>query len=119
MTMSVLMMPMLVSAQATGGSGDFGKLGNIFKSFTGFINDVLIPLIFALAVVVFFYGVFKYMILGGGDEGSRDEGKKLMLWAIVGFVVMVSLYGIIGLVSSSLGIDTTGDAVKLPSVLER
>ncbi len=101
-----MLTPLIALAQATSGSGNFGGLGNIFRSATLFINSTLIPLVFALALLVFFYGIFKYFILGGGDEGSRAEGRQLMLWAIIGFVVMASIYGIIAIVSGGLGINS-------------
>ncbi len=109
--------PMIALAQATSGSGDFGGVGGIFRSATVFINTTLIPLVFALALLVFFYGIFKYFILGGGDSDSRAEGRQLMLWAIIGFVVMASLYGIIGLVQNGLGIGG-GNPPVLPTAPE-
>lgn len=107
--------PLIALAQAANGGGDFGRLGNIFTSATAFINNTLIPLVFALALLVFFYGIFKYFILGGGDESSRAEGRQLMLWAIIGFVVMASLYGIITLIQTGLGLGNNSVAPTLPS----
>lgn len=70
----------------------------------GFINNTLVPLIFAIAFLVFLWGVFNYFIWGGGDETKREEGKKLMLYAIIGFLLMVSIWGIVNLLSSGLGL---------------
>ena len=90
-----------------------GEIGELFEGVSGFVSDILIPLVFALALLMFFYGVFKFLILGGGDEGSRAEGRQLMLWALVAFVVMVSLWGIVNLISGGLGIDDE-NSVTLP-----
>ena len=68
-----------------------------------FINGVLVPFIFAIAFLVFVWGIFKYFILGGGEQASRDEGKQFMLYGIAGFVIMVSVWGIVNLLSSGLG----------------
>lgn len=109
--------PLIALAQADAGRGDFGRFGNVFKSLVLFINSTLIPLIFALAILMFFYGIFKFFILGGGDESSRAEGRQLMLWAVIGFVVMASLYGIIEIISGGLGISS--GTVQLPNVAPR
>lgn len=76
-------------------------LGNIVE----FINGVLVPLIFAIAFLVFIWGVFQYFIAGAGDEGKREDGKKLMLYGIIGFVVMVSVWGIVNLLAGGLGLN--------------
>jgi len=75
----------------------FASLTTFVGQISDFINTVLIPLIFAVALLVFIYGMFKYFILGGGNESSREEGKKLLLWAIIGFVLMVSIWGVVNL----------------------
>lgn len=74
-------------------------LGHILS----FINQALIPAIFVIAFLVFIWGVFKFFILGGSQQEKRDEGKKLVVWSIIGFVVMLSVWGIVNLVASSLG----------------
>lgn len=94
-------MPMLAMAQF-GGSDE---IGGFFENITSFINDVLIPLTFAIALLVFLYGVVKYFIWGGADPGSREEGTKLMLYSVAGFVLMVSIFGIVNLIAGGLGFD--------------
>ncbi len=97
------LLPVVVFAAA----GDYGTFAPI-TSFGGniviFINNTLVPLIFALAFVVFLWGIFKAFIFGGGDETKREEGKQLMLYSIIGFLVMVSLWGIVNLVSNGFGL---------------
>jgi hypothetical protein len=68
------------------------------------INTILVPLLIAIAFIVFLYGVFKYFILGGADEGSRTEGRSFILWGIIGFVVILSIWGIVNVVINTLGL---------------
>ena len=68
-----------------------------------FINNVeqyilnpIIGLMFAVAVVVFIYGVVEF-ILGFDNEDRKTAGKKHMIWGVIGMFVMVSAFGIINL----------------------
>lgn len=89
--------PAMVSAQGDIVNSD---LGQFFVDIQGFINDILIPLVFGVALLVFLYGVFKYFIASTDNPEAKQEGKKYMIYAIIGFVVMVSIWGIVNLLSS-------------------
>jgi hypothetical protein len=91
--------PLFALAQGT----EFGEISSFFGNILGFINNTLVPLVFAIAFLVFIYGVFQYFILGAGDEGKRETGRAYMLYGIIGFVVMVSIWGIVNLLSEGLG----------------
>lgn len=73
-----------------------------------FIDRFLVPLIFAIAFVVFLWGIYQYFILGGANEEKRKEGQKLAFAGIIGFVIMIAVWGIVGLLVNSLGFDTRG-----------
>lgn len=92
--------PMIILAQ----TADTGYFDDFGVQITGLIESVLIPLVFALALVAFFWGVFKTFILGGGDEEKQQEGKQLMIYAIIGFIGMVALWGIVQLFINVFGI---------------
>ena len=98
--------------------GPLKELGGTFDRILTFINDVLIPFVFALALLMFLYGVFKYFIVGGGDESKRQEGRQMMLYSIIGFVAMISIFGIVNIVAGGLGLDDN-DTIKTPEVLRR
>ena len=106
--MSVLV-PALALAQ-------FGEVSTFVGKVSQFINNTLIPLVFGIALLVFIWGIFQYFILGGGDESKREEGKELMLWAIIGFVVMVSIFGIVNMISSGLGFSGSDTIQNIPNV---
>ena len=89
-------------------SGDFGEVSTFIGKISSFINNTLIPLVFALALLIFLWGMFKFFIMGGGDAASREEGQQLMLWAIIGFVVMISVFGIVNMIANGLGFKDEG-----------
>lgn len=112
-SLSTLALPLLAFAQAP---ENFGGIGQYINQISSFINGVLIPLVFGIALLVFIWGIFQYFILGGADEGKREEGKELMIYAIAGFVVMVSIWGIVNLIASGLGFSGKDTIQNIPNV---
>ena len=80
---------------------------NLFAAALEILNDYVVPLIFGLAFLMFLYGVYRYFIAGGANEEKVQEGQKFVLWSVVGFVLMFSIWGIINLFINTLGFDTT------------
>lgn len=80
-------------------------LACVAGTFVNIINDVLVPLLFAVAFIVFLYGVAKAYIFSGGDEEARSNGHKYILWALIGFAVMVSVWGLVNIVTGTFGLD--------------
>jgi hypothetical protein len=98
----------------TGSTAGFSSLKDFFTNISTFINSTLVPFVFAIAFLVFIWGVFRYFIFGGGDETARKAGKDLMLYAIIGFLVMVSLWGIVNILANGLGLKGDIDTTILP-----
>ena len=86
---------------AKGGSG--GQVASFLDNVLGFIDKVLLPVILGLAFLMFVWGVFKFFILGGSDEEAQQKGKSLMLYAVAGFVLILSFYGIVSVITNGLG----------------
>ncbi len=101
-SLSFLSVPVVASAQQY-----FGQVDTFFTRIGGFIDNVLIPLIFTLALLMFIYGVFKYFFVQGDSDTARDTGRKYILWAILGFVLMVSIWGIVNVIATGLFGTTT------------
>ena len=78
----------------------------------GLINNIAVPVIFALAFIVFIWGVFTYFIAGGSDEEKRGKGRSLMLYGLLGFFVMVSVWGLVNILVGSATLDN--DQERLP-----
>jgi hypothetical protein len=100
-----LMLPMLASAQT------INSVQNLASFIITLINNVFVPVVFALAFLVFIWGVFKYLIQGASDEKSRGEGGKLILASIIGFFVMISVWGLVRILTGTFRFDST-DTVR-------
>lgn len=94
-----LLVPMFASAQAIRDVEDLGQ------KFIDLINGVAIPLLFAVSFLVFIYGVFKYFIAGGGSEEARSEGQKLILYGIIGFFLMVAVWGFVNILLNTFSLN--------------
>ena len=79
-----------------------GPLANTITQISALVNT-LIPLLLAIAVLLFLWGLVKF-IANIGDETARAAGKSLMIWGMIALFVMVSFWGIIGYVQESLGL---------------
>ena len=60
-----------------------------------------VPLLIGLAVVVFFWGLVKYLNAGMGDAKNIKEARDLMIWGIIAITVMVSVWGIVKVVQTT------------------
>jgi len=70
------------------------------------ILDIVVPLLIAIAVVIFLYGVVKYITAGGAEE-KRAEARNVMIYGIVGLFVMVAVWGLVNILISTFGLQTT------------
>ncbi len=70
------------------------------NSIVGLVDGAVIPLLYALAFIMFLIGMVRFFFMGG--EEARQKGKQFMLWAIIGFVVLFSVWGIVRLLLSVL-----------------
>jgi hypothetical protein len=80
---------------------------SIITTLIGFVNTTLVPVVFALAFVVFIWGVFQYFVAGAANEEKRETGKKFVAYGLIGFVLMLSVWGIVRIVTSTLKFDNS------------
>ena len=80
------------------------------------INNVLVPVLFAVAFMVFLWGAFDVFILGAQSEEIKEKGKNLMLWGLIGFFVMVSIWGLVNILTGTVSFgNNTGPSAGTPS----
>jgi Type IV secretion system pilin len=71
------------------------------------INNVIVPVLFALAFIVFLWGAFTTFILGATSDDAKDKGRNLMLWSLVGFFVMVSIWGLVNILTGTFDLSNS------------
>ena len=110
---SLLLLPVMASAQIVD-SGNAGPFEDLLINIVTFINDILIPFIIAIGFLVFVWGMFRYFIAGGANDEAKQSGKSLMIWATLGFVLIIVFWGVINLIASSTGLDK-GNIENIPT----
>lgn len=78
-------------------------LADLFNYATCIISTAVIPLLFALAMVMFIWGVIQYVI-NAQEEAKREKGRQFMIWGIIALAVMVSVWGLVGILRNTFGI---------------
>ncbi len=97
--------PAIAFAQTLGGI--LATIGNLIAAAT--------PIVVALALLYFFWGLATY-ILAAGEEEARAKGRSMMIWGIIALFVIVSVFGLITILQGTFGV-TGGGTTAIPSVL--
>ncbi len=86
---------MLSIVPTANAAGTVDVLGNpiMVKVIDNIINPIIL-LMFAIATVVFIYGVLQ-MVIKGNDPEARSTGQKSILYGLIGMFIMVSAWGIV------------------------
>ncbi|MBC7836948.1 hypothetical protein H7X87_04210 [Acetobacteraceae bacterium] len=120
---ATLVLPFVTFAQAeeasrawsgsTSSGPQLRPLAIFVANLTAIVNTA-IPLLIALALLTFFWGLVRYLWKAGGSKGE-GQSKNLMIWGLIALFVMVSVWGIINLAQGAFGI-TGNERVPLPCV---
>lgn len=76
------------------------------------IINLIVPIIGALLLIYFFYGIAQY-ISAGGDEEKRTAARNMMIYAVIGMFVAFSIFGLVALVGRTFGVGN-GSSQNLP-----
>lgn len=81
----------------TGGAGLQGVLTTVSS-----LVNMVVPIILTLAIIYFMWGLLQYLTKAGEEQAkARDQ----MIWGIVAIAVMVSIWGLVGILQSTFGIE--------------
>lgn len=78
------------------------SVATLMQSINRVIINPIILLMFSAAIVYFLYGVVQYLI-SPDDEELRTTSKSHMLYGIIGIFIMMSVFGIMRVILTSLG----------------
>ena len=91
-------------------------LDTFTQSVIGVINGVLVPVLFAVAFFYFILGVYRYFILGAESAEERKKGRQFVLWGVIGFAVILSVWGLVQVVQSIFLIPSGGTPPTYPQL---
>lgn len=85
---------------------------NVLDRINSVIVMPIIQLVFAAGFFLFLWGIveFFWSMRQASTEGV-STGKYHMFWGVIGMFVMLSVWGIINIVTSTFGIDSTGGSI--------
>lgn len=94
--LGLLALPLVSSAQT---------LGSVLTQIQNLIGQV-VPILIGLAVLYFMWGVMKYV--AAKDPESQKEARSIMIYGIIVLFVMVSVWGLVNVLASTLDVDVGG-----------
>lgn len=97
---SAALLPMIARAE------DLIDLSKRLLRGVGDIVSILIPIVFGMTILAFFWGVFRYVFSQSSD--GKQEAKKVLLWALIAVFIMTSVFGIVRLLQLTLGVQGGG-----------
>ncbi len=81
------------------------------------VNDlILFPLIALMSGIAFLYFIYggAVYILNANNDSAHEEGKKHIMYGIIGLVVMLSAYALLTLATNTFGLGKQLDCAKNP-----
>ena len=94
-------------------STNVSNIGDIICRIGAILNSI-IPVLVVLGVVYFVWGVISYMI--GADEEQKKKGRDKIIYGIIGLVVIVGMWGLVNVVTSTFGLNNSNTNIQTPCV---
>ena len=79
----------------------------------GQLLNAVVPVLIALGVVYFVWGVIQYVI--ASDEEAKKSGRNRIIYGIIGLAVIIGLWGLVTLLANTFGLNNNANVV-LPTV---
>ena len=95
---SLALLPNMASAQD-------GSIQKIFTNLLAFFDTVLIPFLFGLAFLFFVINAIRFFVFESNNEDGREKARGLITYSVLGFVFLVIFWGLVNLLTSSLGLE--------------
>jgi hypothetical protein len=77
------------------------------------ILGAIVPVLIALAVVYFIWGVVQFVI--GDDEEAKSRGRNKIIFGIIGLAVIIGLWGLVKILANTFGLQNQ-ENINLPTV---
>jgi hypothetical protein len=117
----LVLAPVVALAQvSTGGStsvcdSTLATSGTMFTLLCRFgqLLNAVVPVLIALGVLYFVWGVITYMI--AQEEEAKKAGRNRIIYGIIGLAVIIGIWGLVNLLRNTFGLNNTQN-VTIPTV---
>ena len=92
----------------------FSNISSLVSSI-GRVVGLAIPIVVAIALLAFFWGLVKF-IFAQGNEESKADAKRIMLWGIIALFVMIAVWGLVRFIGQALGVTPEAGPPVIPTV---
>ncbi len=92
-TLSIFLFPSIVFAEE--------GIIKYIDSVSNIVNKILIPIVFSLCILYFFWGVAQYISSAARGDKS-NEGKDIMWRGILALFVLTTIWGIVTFIRKEL-----------------
>jgi len=99
--------PLVEGAEVDPGKNIELIISNVFGFFT---------IMGAIFFIVYFLMAAMEWITSGGDSGKLTNARNKMMQGVLGLVILVAAYGILGIIGSLIGIELLNPASMLDSI---
>ena len=100
------------SCSNTAATTKLTNIGEVFCLVSGILNAV-IPVMIALGVVFFIFGVVSYVI--ANDEEAKKKGRNRIIYGIIRLAVILSVWGHVRIFTGTFQLDNSSSN-RLPTV---
>ncbi len=83
--------------------GTIKTIADLLNLGTCILSRSVVPLLIAIAVVAFIWGVIS-QVLNPDNEEKKKQGKQFMIWGIIALFVIISIWGLVGILSKTIGL---------------
>lgn len=85
---------------------EMNSIADIFDLGICILRKSVWPLLISISVIIFIIGVIKF-ISNADDSGKREEGRDFILYGLIGLFVIVSVWGLVGVLQGTFGLGNT------------
>ncbi|MCX6757576.1 MAG: pilin [Candidatus Nomurabacteria bacterium] len=103
--------PFLALAQGACNTGNSAGLGDVLCRISVLLATIM-PILVALGVVYFVWGVITYMI--ANDEEAKKRGRNMVIYGLIALVIIVSIWGLVSILKTTLGIGQSTGNIYTP-----
>lgn len=118
-SLGFVILPSIALAEPATNPALLTPLGGLVLRILGIV-DLLFPIVGALALIWFFWGIIQYVLKGENTE-KREQSRDFMIYAVIAFFVMFSIWGLVHIIQDTffLGLGTGTSLLLSPDEIPR